>query len=173
MNPYMRSGVLSLILLFFLTGMGMALELPADIFYIQGGASTITEESTGTYEVIVQDIVPYLHITDRSQGTSSLTNIEKLETLPYSMNGVLMFSGEDNESSLMAEVSNVSVSDGNKTLKFLAKPLDFYDGDVLKPFAHDTDAFIIDEAVKSRIIGIYLEIFNHPPQNAHYPIFNL
>jgi len=149
----------------------MAEESPADVFYIQGGASAITEEPNGTYVGIVQDIVPYLHISNGSQG-STLTHIEVLDSIPYPLNAALVFSGEDNERSFMVEVLNLSFSLENKTLTFFMKPFEFYEGDVLKPFAHDNNELMIDVAEKSRSTGLYLEMFNYPPQNAHYPIFD-
>ena len=172
MNRHILSGVICFILLFLLTGMCIAEESPADLFYFQGGASAITEEPIGTYVGIVQDIVPYLHIANGSQGTSTLTHIEVLDTISYPLNAALVFSGEDNEGSFMVEVSNLSFCLENKTLTFLIKPLEFYEGDVLKPFAHDNNELMIDVAEKSRSTGMYLEMFNYPPKNAHYPIFD-
>ena len=172
MTPHIRAGVICFILITFLTAIGLAVESPANVLYIQSGESSVIEDVTGGYLVTVRDVIPYLHITDGTNGTSLLKPIDKLDTAPYPLNAALVFRGEDSVSSFIVDVSNVSLSLEDKTITLQVIPLDFYDGNVLKPFVRENEGFITDMAGKSRITGMYLEMFNYPPQNAHYPIFD-
>lgn len=172
MSHQIRWGVLCFVLLFLLTGMCIAAKSPADVLFIQGGVSTFTENGNGTYVWTVKDIIPYLHLSHESNGTSRFMTSDILNTISYPLNAALVFSGADNESSFVVEVSTISFSDRNKTLTLQVKPIEYYEGDLFKSFTPDTGELISDVAGKSRITGIYLEMAGYPPDNAHYPIFD-
>ena len=71
--------------------------------------------------ITVNDVVPYFHLADGNK--SSLIPVERLTNVTFPLNAAVVFSGADNETAFMVEVSNLSLSDGNKSLTLLVKPL--------------------------------------------------
>ena len=163
MIRYVSWGFVCSLLLISGFGVCLAEEAPSNIGYVQAGESTITNGSDGMMVLTAKDIVPYFHFAlgDKSQ----LIPIERLSGLTYPLNGALVFSGADNESVSLAEISSLSFSDGNRTLTLRAKPLKFYDGDVLKSFAGVRSGLNTGETGEFLTTGIYLEIIGSAPEN--------
>ncbi len=135
-----------------MAGVCMADDVPPYLVYIQGGQSTVTEGTDGSYEIEVNDIIPYFHISDGIQG--SLIPVEYLSGLSYPLNGAIVFTGAKNESTSMISVSNLSLSDGTMVLTLHAEPLEFYEGSLLASFAHEKrvlDGSIQTENTSTRI----------------------
>ena len=168
MNHYILLGFICSFLLVSFAGSGMAEDSPGSVAYLQGGQSIITNGTDGMTDIIVQDLVPYVHVTDGKK--SILIPVQQLTNMTAPMNAALVLSGEDKESTFVVEVSNLSLSDGNNTLTLLVKPLEFYEGDILKSFAGDRKELEPEKIGKPMSTGIYIEIIGSLPTNK-IPVF--
>ena len=146
----------------------MADEAPSYVAYIQGGESSITNGSSdGAYVITVKDIIPYLYLADGN--ISYLIPVEKLTNGTYPMNAAVVFSGTDDDTVSMGEVSNLSLSDGNSVLTLQVNPQKNYDGEVLKSFTYENiEVDLVKENTIKRT-GIYLEMKLEVPENLISP----
>jgi len=156
-----RSGVICSLLLVALVGLCIADEAPSYLVYVQGGESSITNGSDGATVITVKDIVPYLHIGDKEK--SGLIPVERLANLMNPMSAALVFSGVDNETTFMVQVSNLSLSDGNTVLTLQVEPLPYYDGDRLASFTRKGLKTLVESQYTNS--AIYLEITGTPSDN--------
>ncbi|MFH0968638.1 MAG: hypothetical protein V1862_13230 [Methanobacteriota archaeon] len=144
----------------------MAAESPAYLAYVQGGESSITNETDGMMMITVKDVIPYFYIVD--DNTSVLHPVERLANITTPLNAAVTFSGADNESVSLVEVTNLSLSDENKTLIIQVHPLELYEGTVLKSFTDKMNRLTTDSIGKFTNTGIYLEMRDKTPQNRTY-----
>lgn len=142
----------------------MAEEAPSSIVYVEGGESFIAEEADGQYVITIQDIIPFVHI--KTGERSSLMPVELLTTMTKPLHVALVYSGAENESTSMVEVSNLSLSDGNAVLTIVVKPLEFYDGEMLNFFESEKSAVNTITTGQYGKIGIYIEDLINPLDNA-------
>ena len=164
MNYYLTFGFICSLLLVSLAGVTMATESPGYTLYIQGGESSITNGTDGMMLITVKDVVPYFHITDGNR--SLLLPIEGLTNITYPLNTAAVFSGADGDYISLVEVSNLSLSEENKSLILQVKPLEFYEGTVLKSFANEKNELPLGKTGKFSSFGIYIETTQLPPANA-------
>jgi len=155
MNRSMVLGFISLFLLVFLAGFCIADDAPSYIAYIQGGESSIANGSDSAYVITMKDIIPYLHMSDGKE--SSLIPVTSLPYLKYPMDAALVFFNADNETTVMVQVVNVSLSDNNKVLTIQADPLESYDGEWLKSFNDKREDINVLLDGQSTSLGIYLD----------------
>ena len=144
----------------------MADEVPSYLGYVQGGESTITDGTNGTSVITVNDLIPYFHLADGNK--SSLIPVERLTNMTNPMNAAMVFSGAENETTFMVEVSNLSLSDGNKVLTLHVKPLEFHEGELLKSFTSKKNELNTIKTGKSGNVGIYIEITSVIPSNGFF-----
>lgn len=153
------------LLLISLPGVCMAEESPTFVAYVQGGESSLNTDPNGVSVITVRDIAPYFHITDGEK--SYLLSVGNLPGYSFPLNAALVFTEPDNESTYRVEVSNLSLSDGNTSLTLQVQPLEFYEGEVLKPFmSTDTDIKTINELSNNIFTGMYLELIGNPQANS-------
>ncbi|MDD1727831.1 MAG: hypothetical protein LUQ50_02030 [Methanospirillum sp.] len=167
MMNQIRCGVICSVLLVALAGFCIADEAPGYLVYVQGGEGSITNGSDGATVITVKDIVPYYHITDNEK--SSLIPVERLANLPYPLSTALVFSGDDNETTFMVQVSQLSLSDGNTVLTLQVEPLPYYEGDRLASFtSKGLKTLVESQYTKS---AIYMDMAGTPPENGCPPTF--
>ena len=157
-------GFICLLLLISLTGVSMAAESPGYALYVQGGVSSITNGTDGMTVITVMDVIPYFHITDGNK--SLLLPIEGLTNITYPLDAAVVLSGTGNESTSLVKVSNLTLSDGNKSLILQVKPLEFYEGKLLNSFVSEKKELPLEKTGKFSSIGIYIETTQLPPANA-------
>jgi hypothetical protein len=143
------------VFLFFLTVCCLAENSPSIVLYVQGGETTISNGSDGTYNVDVKEVVPYSYFADGP--VSHLIMVEKLINLPYPLKAALDFTNSDGESSSIVDISNISYSGKDNNLILRIKPIPFYDGVVLSNYKNDFD-WKNNTEVTSTDIGIYMEL---------------
>lgn len=119
--------------------------------------------SDGANVIMVKDIIPYVHIADGEK--SSLIPIKKLTNLTYLLSAALFLSGEGNDTTMMVQVANVSLSDGNKILTLHANPLNYYEGELLKSFSEKRDMVPNTKDMRFDFAGLYLEPNRFVAQN--------
>ena len=163
MNRNIRLGVICSILLGSLAGFCVADEAPSYLVYVQGGESSITNGSDGAYVITVKDIIPYVHIADGEK--SSLKLVERLTNLTYPMNAALVLSGADNETTVMVQVANVSLSDENKILTLQVDPLKYYEGERLNSFNDRKQSIKAVNGLRFTRTGVYFEVVKESPAN--------
>ena len=157
-------GFICSLLLISLTGVSMAAESPGYALYVQGGVSSITNGTDGMTVITVMDVIPYFHITDGNK--SLLLPIEELTNITYPLDAAVVLSGTGNESTSLVKVSNLTLSGGNKSLILQVKPLEFYEGTLLKSFVSEKKELPLEKTGKFSSIGIYIETTQLPPANA-------
>lgn len=162
MNHCLSLGFICSFLLISLAGFCIADEVPRYLVYVQGGESSITNGTDGAYEITMKDITPYFHITDEKK--SNLVPIEVLSNLTYPMNAALVLSSVDNETTVLVQVANMSLSDGNKVLTFQTEPLEFYEGKLLKSFNENKQDYTLPNEQFARA-AVYLESVKAAPEN--------
>lgn len=163
MNRYASLGFIFSLLLVLLAGICIADEVPGSVMYIQGKESSITEGSDGEMMVTVQDIVPYFHISVGDKNY--LEPVSELSGIMYPLNAAIVFSGADDESVSLVEISNLSVSDENKSLMLLVKPLLFYEGSVLKTFEGEKSGLDTSAVGNCSQTGVYIEVLGSAAEN--------
>lgn len=138
-----------------LAGICIAAESPTYIIYIQGGENFITDGSDGMMKIVVSDVVPYVYINMGEK--SRLIPVGRLTSFTYPLTAAMVFSGTDNESTSMVMVSNLSLSEGNKTLTLDVTPLKYYDGEKLKFLANEQTELTARKNEALKKTQIYIE----------------
>jgi hypothetical protein len=167
MDHSLSLGFISLLLLVSLAGFCVADEAPGSLVYIQGGESFITNGTDSGYVITVKDIIPYFHFTDGEK--SSLFPVDLLTNLTYPVNAALVLSSENNETAVMVQVSNMSLSDGEKILILQAEPLKYYEGERLTSYNDKSQSIYELDTLRFSNAGVYLEIEQLPPPNFECP----
>ena len=155
-------GILGLVLIVVLGGFSSADESPAILAYIQGGASSVTEDQNGSMLLTIPDLVPYYHLSLMEK--SLLMPIEALALQFVPVNAALVFNSPEGESVSLVEISDISVSDMNNTLKLQVKNLESYEGKALSGFTC-SGTTLTEQTANSTGTGIYLEIPGSTPEN--------
>lgn len=169
MSEYWLKGLFGLFLLISLVYFSGAAEPTGYLVYVQGGESNIVEGTDGMYEITVQDIIPFCTIIDEDEhflaGTKHLVN----ESFP--MDAALIMRGSDGKVASMVEIVNLSIDTKVNTITFRAHPLEYYSGELLKPFSSGKGE--LDAAIerKTNLTALYLEIMNTAPENYWSPPF--
>lgn len=166
MNRCILPGFISILMLISLTVLCTADQSPTYVVHIQGGESTVTNVSNGMV-ITVKDIDSNVTITRGSQ--SNLTTIDNLIDITYPLHAAVVFSGNDNESTSMVTVSNLSLSGGNKVLTLQVNPLKYYDGDELNSFANESVDIFTNNVIKNNSTEVFMEIVGTPPTNLISP----
>jgi hypothetical protein len=164
MRHFILLGFTCLLLLISLTVVTMATEFPGYVLYIQGGESSITNGTDGMTVITVKEVVPYFHITDGNK--SILLPVEGLTNITNPLNTAVVFSDADSDYISLVEVSDLSLSEGNTSLILQVKPLEFYDGKMLRGFANEKNELPIGKTSNFKSFGIYMETTQLPPANA-------
>lgn len=167
MNYGILAGFTCFFLLLSLTGFCVAEKAPEYSIYLQGGESSRTEDADGGIQITIQDIVPY--IFSANVNKSLLLPVRQVSLYSFPMNAALVFSGTDEESVSFVQISNLSLSDGNKELTLQIASLEFYDGVMLKEFAKNAIPIDTVEKEKMKSVGIYLEGSFDAPDNVDCP----
>lgn len=155
MNRIISVGFIWLLMLILLAGICTAAENPSYIVYIQGGESVITLDPPGMI-LTVQDVIPYFHKSDNDK--EGLFPLERLTSMIYPVNAALVFTGPDNRSTSMVEISNLSLSDDNEILTLYVTPLKFYEGELLKSFTNTQGDLLGSPVGDFKTTQIYAEI---------------
>lgn len=168
MNRYQSFKLISLLLMILFTGVCMADEAPSSLVYVQGGESTITDGSDGMYVLTVQDVIPYIHVTDGVR--SHLEPVQLLPVFTYPINAALVLSGADGESVSLLKISNATTLKDKKELTLKVTPLQYYDGQMLKSFANESKGIDTFKDGKHNETAIYFEMNQKPLVNScSYP----
>jgi len=155
MNKRMITGVSCLILLLSLAGFCIADEAPGYTLYIQGGEFSIIKDADGVILMTIQEVIPYVLLD--LEKAKELLPVSDASIFSLPLNAALIFSGTDGNSVSLVQISNLTLSDENNTLTLQIKPLEFYEGEMLKAYATDAiDIANLDKEMK-KTIGIYLE----------------
>lgn len=163
MKSSVSLGFICFLLPVFLAGICMADEVPGSLMYIQGGESSITEGFDGEKLITVQDIIPYLQLSVGNKNYLEL--VSKLSGITYPLNAAIVVSGCDKESVSLVEIFNLSLSDENKSLLLQVKPLEFYEGSVLKTFEGETSGLDTIDVGNCSQTGVYIEVLGSAAEN--------
>jgi len=164
MKLYVSLGLVCSLLLVFFAGICIADEVPGSIMYIQGGESSITAGLDGEQLITVQDVIPYFHISVGNKNY--LEPVSELSGITYPLNAALVFSGGDSESVSLVEIFNLSLSDEGRSLLLQVKPLEFYEGSVLKTFEGGNSGLDTIAVGNSSQTGVYIEVLGSAAENA-------
>jgi hypothetical protein len=144
-----------------LAGFCMADETPAYVLYIQGGGSTVAEiDDDGMQVLTIHDIIPYFHFLNGER--SNLVPIQSLCGLAFPAEAALLFKGAGGESVSMVRVSNLSLTDGDKSLTLQVTPTEYYEGKPLESFVRDNKELPRDGEKNITLTGLYIESTKTP-----------
>lgn len=163
MDHGLMGGLFCLLLLVSLAGFCIADEAPGYSVYIQGGELSMTEDADGLMLVTIQDVVPYICL--EFEKGDRLLPISDVTIFQFPLNAALVFSGTDGDSISLIQISNLSLSDDNKDLTLQINPLEFYEGEMLKGYAHDAIAIEKINTETHKSIGVYMEVPAQTPSN--------
>lgn len=144
----------------------MAEESPMYVINIQGEKSSFINGTDGVFEIQGMDLVPEIAITDENQTRPM--SAENLTNLTYPLIAAVVYSGSDNESTSLIEVSNLSFSAGYTNITLQGANLQYYDGVKLKEFAQNAtplDGTIVQNATH---FSVYLEFPEGIKENMLY-----
>lgn len=143
------------ILFLSLTAISTADTIPAEIAYVQGNHYEMSNGTDGMSELIITDIIPYFDITNGN--SNKLIPVKNLSDIITPVNAALVLSDSGNETVSLVTVSNITLSD-NMDMVLQIKPLEFYDGEILKSF----NLVRSDLPSSGTGMSIYLEIHQIP-----------
>jgi hypothetical protein len=167
MEDLYRLPIFVMILFICLAGVITADPVPAEVAYIQAGHSVMNNGTDGMSELTVTGIVPYFNVANGDRNRLiPLKNLSKIST---PINAALVLSDAGNETVTLISISNLTLSDDANTIVLQVKPLDFYDGTSLEKFKSRTSGEGLHAGENNGDIGIYLELFGFPPENATLP----
>lgn len=167
MRTYWISGLFGLLLLISLTGIGIGAEPSGYIVYVQGEQSSIARTTDGMYEITIQDVIPFSSIIDGDTYYLAQTKHLANETNP--LNAVLILSGSEGDVTSGVEISNISVDTEPSTITFLAQPMEFYSGELLKPYSGGQAN--LDAVIETNTSGtaLYIEMIHPVAENKWGP----
>lgn len=171
MNHYFSLGFIYLFILVSLTVFCVADEVTDNEVYVQGGESSITHGSDGIFVITVKNIVPYFRYSEGEN--SSMIPVNQLTDISYPVSGALVLSGKGNETTVMVQITNVSLPDGNKILVLRVNPLEYYDGELLHDFNSRSKSLSDDISVDTKGTSLYMETRIEPKKIDYKEILNL
>lgn len=159
---FFLSGVFLIIVL--LSGISIGEETPGYLVLIQGEKSTLHDGLNGLV-LNIEDTYPYVaYLTD----TSFLKPINNtITTINSSGYAAIVRDGENTQDISMVSLSNPVYSDDTKELSFSVKPLEFYDGTILRNFAEKNQNMTSDNTENVTMTRVYLEIHQEIPDNTY------
>jgi len=163
----MIAGVTCLFLLFSLAGFCFAEEAPEHSLYIQGGEYNITEDADGVILIAIQDVVPYFFT--EFEKAKQLLPVSQIPLYSLPINAALVFSGTDGDSISLVQISNLTLSGENKDLTLQIKPLEFYEGEMLKAYVKDAIPFDTVHKEMKDTLGVFIEGALIVPENYRDP----
>lgn len=164
MNHKTGTGLIMMVFLLSLAGTCTAADSYGYLASLNGGKSTIVNDTRDMMIITVQNPDPYVNITKEDNTTSISDDLLQYAALP--INAVVVFSTPETKSVSLVKIENLSISDNNDNLTLLVKPLDYYDGEILTPYAQDTvNLYELDKKTFNNA-GLYLEMTKNIPENS-------
>ena len=157
------AAITCIFLLLSLVGFSIADEAPGYTLYMQGGESSIREDTNGVMLITIQDLIPYIFL--ESEKKKLLAPVGYVSSFQLPMNAALVFSGTDGESVSLVQISNFSLSDENNVLTLQIVPLAFYDGDELDAYEGDSIHIQDVDYENCLSVGIIIEASLTVPEN--------
>lgn len=167
MTRYLYLGLTLLISLLLLAGICSAAESYGYLAFLQGDESTIMNDTDDMMTITIHNPNPYLNITNNTSTNQS--PVDSLLNASLPMNAALIFSAPDTEMTSIIRIENLSFSDDKESLTLQVRGLDFYDGEVLTPYALDTiNLHELDKKTFNET-RLYLEMMMTASENAFPP----
>ncbi|KAF5068019.1 hypothetical protein DSECCO2_247680 [anaerobic digester metagenome] len=167
MTHYQYLSITLLISLLLLTGLSSAAESYDYLAFLQGEESTIMNDTDDMMIITIHNPDPYLNITNNTSTTQS--PVDSLMNASLPMNAALIFSAPETEMTSIIRIENLSFSEDKESLTLQVRALDFYDGEVLTPYALDTiNLHELDEKTFNET-RLYLEMTMSASENAFPP----
>lgn len=150
------------LILISLVGISLADQAQAYTAYVQGGKSSITNESNSMMVITVDDLVSTSYISYGDRGV--LQPVFLLNAMTVPLNAALVFSSSEGDSVSLVQVSNISYSEKNTQLTLRVQPLEYYEGSALNHIISGYEKANL-ASIKPLGTGIYLEIDHKIPEN--------
>lgn len=167
MTRYQYLSISLLISLLSLAGICSAVESYDYLAVLPGGESSIVNDTDDMMIITIHNPDPYLDITNNTSTTQSPVDSLLNGSLP--MNAALIFSAPDTEMTSIIRIENLSFSEDKESLTLQVRALDFYDGEVLTPYALDTvNLHELDKKTFNET-RLYLEMMISASENSYPP----
>lgn len=165
MYTKLGTGVLMIVLLISLTGTCFAADSPGYLATLTGGESQIVNGTDGMMVITLDNPDQKVNITKEDNTSQISVGLLKYAVLP--IDAIAVFSSPEMKTASIIKIENLSISDYNDNLTLKVKPLEYYDGEVLTSYVQDTvNLKELDENLFNST-GLYLEMKNNIPDNAH------
>ncbi len=164
MNYRVGSGIIIIVCFFSLAGTCIAADSYGYLATLNGGESTIGNDTKDMMIITVHNPDPSVNITKEENITP--ISIELLQYASLPVQAVGEFSTPETKSVSLVQIENLSLSESNNNLTLLVKPLDYHDGEILTPYVQDT--VNIQELDKNTFNNtrLYFEMMKDIPDNA-------
>lgn len=156
-----------LISLLLLAGICSASESCDNLAFLSGGDSTIVNNSYDLMTITIHNPDPYLNITNNT--STSQSPVDSLINVSFPMNAIAMFTGSDADSTSIIKIENLFISDDKTSLILQVRPLDYYDGEGLEPYAQGTVNLHQLDNMTFNETRLYLEMLITSPENFFPP----
>ena len=111
----------------------------------------------------IPDTIPYFYVP--TGNMSHLMPVNQITGFTDPLNAVLVQSGVNFETRSLLEISNLSLADDNSMMTLQARPLEYYEGSVLKPFVGENAVLATDTIANISESGLYIELRTVVPEN--------
>ncbi|MBN1165525.1 MAG: hypothetical protein JXA44_00160 [Methanospirillaceae archaeon] len=166
MNRYRTCGLLTVILLFSLTGFCIADETPIFLAQIQGGESTVAGGTDEMMVISIENYAPYFNITE-GNATYSVP-LEQRTTISWPLHAAILFTNDEKDTASLVTVANLSVSEEENILTLQVAPLPFYEGELLTTLAEEFVELDTMQGETFRNTRVYLEMEKPKAENEPY-----
>lgn len=167
MTRYQYLSLTLLISLLLLAGICSAAESFDYLAILSGGESTIVNNSYDLMTITIHNPDPYLNVTNNTSNPQS--PVDSLINASFPMNAIAIFTGSDTDSTSIIKIENLFISDDKTSLILQVRPLDYYDGEVLAPYALSTVNLHQLDNMTFNQTRLYLEMLITPPENFFPP----
>jgi hypothetical protein len=141
-------------------------QAPAQLMYIQGGSSTLSDGSNGTMTLTMNDVIPYSVFEGANRIL--LMPMEKMSHITLPLDAALVLNGEEGESVYLIKTESWSFDAEKMNLTLGIKPLEFYESEGLKKFTEAKQNLSEEKVGKDHNTSMYFEISGTIPSNEDY-----
>jgi len=154
--------ILFLLIIFFVSGECFAEETAGYIVLLQGENSTHVESTNGS-TLIIEDMNPFAAYIETKGHLGSVKDAIKI--MDKSLDAAILITDDSNETTSLVTVSHPVYSEDERKLTLETKPLEFYEGTLLKHFADEATNQTIKDPGVIKLTRVFVEIHEKAPEN--------
>ncbi len=146
----------------FVSGECFAEETAGYIVLLQGENSTHVESTNGS-TLTIEGMNPFAAYIGTKGYLGSVKDAIKI--MDKSLDAAVVITGDNGQSTSLVTVSHPVYSEDDRKLTLETKPLEFYEGTLLKHFADEATNQTVKDPDVIKLTRVYVEIHENPPEN--------